>query len=216
MTLLHLLVWLGSYLFGCILWGPIVVKLTKGCAYEVDIFYLFHHGSKNPGATNVGRMTGTKEKIATIFLDAAKGTLAVWLASYVGLPLWAVTISGFMVIMGHAFPIYYILKGYHGGKAVATTLGVFLFLAPKITFFALILYIAIGLVGKKFKLVAWAKFARMSSVRSLTACYFLMLLSIFADGRIEIAKLAGASAILITWLHRENMNRISQGTEPAG
>ncbi|MFA6257591.1 MAG: glycerol-3-phosphate acyltransferase [Candidatus Paceibacterota bacterium] len=214
---LLILWWCVSYALGSFLWGPVVVLWIKHKRKEkVDLFYLFRNGSCSPGATNVGRIVGTKGKIYTILLDATKGAIAVAGAFVFHFPLWAVAISGFLAMAGHAFPSFYILLGYRGGKAVATFLGVFLVIAPKITLVALLTYMLIARYGKKFRSMPLARFGRMSSVRSLTACSIIALLAVKMDGRFEIEILGFSSLIFITFLHLENIARLRAGTESEG
>ena len=85
-------------------------------------------GSGNIGATNVLRSSGRMLGIATLLLDIAKGWVAVWLMARFGSgeALWT-SLAGIVVILGHAFPA--VLK-FQGGKAVASFVGAFLYLAP--------------------------------------------------------------------------------------
>src|SRR4051795_9318474 len=77
------------------------------------------YGSKNPGATNVLRTGRKSAAVLTLFGDAAKGWLAVWLAQrYVP---DAAPYAALAVFLGHLFPVYY---GFAGGKGVATAAGV--------------------------------------------------------------------------------------------
>ncbi|MFA6177735.1 MAG: glycerol-3-phosphate acyltransferase [Candidatus Paceibacterota bacterium] len=214
---LFLLWWWVSYTLGSFLWGPIVVWWFKRKHGEkVSIFYLFRCGSHSPGGTNVGRVAGVggKGKALTILLDATKGAMVVAGALAFHFPLWAVALSGFLAMIGHAFPFFYLLMGHRGGKAVATSLGVFLVIAPKITLVALLCYVLIALYGKKFRSMPLARFCRMSSVRSLTACLIIASLAVIFDGGYEIKILGFSSLIFITFLHLENIARIRAGTEP--
>src|SRR5262245_50081962 len=61
-----------GYLLGALPFGYLVAR-AKG----VNIFEV---GSKNPGSTNVRRVLGHGPGNAVLFLDAAKGALAVALA----------------------------------------------------------------------------------------------------------------------------------------
>jgi len=89
-----------------------------------------HFGSKNPGATNVLRSGNRTAAALTLVGDAAKGTLAVWLARVVvdaqGLPQGLVALAAVAVVVGHIFPLFLHFKG---GKGVATALGALLALS---------------------------------------------------------------------------------------
>src|SRR3954466_13558424 len=109
---------LGGYLIGSIPLG-LLLAMAAG---KGDIRTI---GSGNIGATNVLR-TGSKGlAAATLLLDAAKGAAAVLLAQL----LWpeCVQFAAAGVMIGHLYPLW--LK-FHGGKGVATLLGVLAVLLP--------------------------------------------------------------------------------------
>lgn len=153
-------------------------------------------GSGNIGATNVLR-TGRKGlAAATLLLDAAKGLVAVLIASQIG-QLAAVAAAAGAVI-GHMFPIWLSFKG---GKGVATTLGVMWGLSWPVG------AIACG---------AWLVFAGLFRFSSLAA-----LLSVLAAAAAAWALADARIAVLLTllvplvWIrHHENIRRLLAGTEP--
>ena len=110
---------ISAYLIGSIPWGFLFGKM-KG----IDIR---EHGSKNIGATNTGRVLGTKYAIFTFILDALKGFIpvALFTLKIVDMEhcLLSPMIYGLAAALGHTFPIY--LK-FKGGKSVATGGGIIL------------------------------------------------------------------------------------------
>src|SRR5690606_40645913 len=114
----------GAYLLGSISFAVVVSRLM-GLADPRSF------GSKNPGATNVLRSGNKKAAALTLLGDAAKGWLAVWLASQLvdqfQLSSAVIGLSAVAVFLGHVFPVF--LK-FKGGKGVATALGVMLALEP--------------------------------------------------------------------------------------
>jgi acyl phosphate:glycerol-3-phosphate acyltransferase len=163
------------------------------------------YGSKNPGATNVLR-TGKKAAAAlTLAGDAAKGTLAVLAARYFvpgeGAEL-AAAVAAVAVCLGHMYSAF---LRFHGGKGVATAVGVLL---------GVNLYIAAGAI------VTWvviAVFFRISSFAALVAAAFVPIFSFFLYGMNGIA-LAPAIALtivslLLVWRHRTNIRNLLAGTE---
>ena len=154
-------------------------------------------GSGNIGATNVLR-TGKKwAAAATLICDGLKGAAAVWIAQTY-LPPGGEIIAGLAAILGHVFPIW---LRFRGGKGVATFLGV-----------AIALYWPAGLAVAATWLGA-ALIWRISSLSALVAIalapvYFL----VFGHG--EYAPLAVALAVLIFFMHRENIRRLLRGEEP--
>src|SRR5579862_9235213 len=119
-----------AYLLGSIPFGYLIVRWQKG----VDVRTT---GSGSTGATNVMRNLGVIGFVATFLLDVGKGIFAVLLASHLtssdphwipltGDPRW-IAVASIAAILGHCFPVW--LK-FHGGKGVATGVGVFIALAP--------------------------------------------------------------------------------------
>ena len=83
-------------------------------------------GSGNLGATNAGRVLGWHWFAAVFILDIAKGTLPV-LASHSANDPWLPIAVAAAAVLGHVFTCFH---GFKGGKAVATSLGVLIGLAP--------------------------------------------------------------------------------------
>ena len=93
-------------------------------------------GSKNPGATNAGRVLGVRWGVVVLLLDVAKGFLpTVLLVRHVG--PWVALAGSLFVVLGHMFSPY--LRG-RGGKGVATTLGALLALEPWVALGALVVF----------------------------------------------------------------------------
>ena len=100
-----------SYALGSIPFGLVLTRL----AGTKDLRSI---GSGNIGATNVLR-TGRKDlAIATLLLDALKGTLAVLIGLRYG--AGGGLLAALAVFLGHLFPAW---LGFRGGKGVATFLG---------------------------------------------------------------------------------------------
>src|SRR5437867_9248459 len=111
-----------SYLLGSIPFGYILLRTFRGQDVR-------HTGSGNIGATNVARSSPALG-ILTLLLDALKGATAVAVTRAL-FPdqMMLAAIAALFAILGHIFPVW--LK-FRGGKGVATGLGSFLMLAPKI------------------------------------------------------------------------------------
>lgn len=78
-----------------------------------------HHGSGNPGATNVYRQAGIGWALMVLLLDIGRAVAVALLASTL-LPLWQVPWVGLALILGNRFPCFH---GFRGGKGVANYLG---------------------------------------------------------------------------------------------
>ena len=160
------------------------------------------YGSGNPGATNVLR-TGKKAAAAfTLFGDAAKGWLAVWLAIEYSAPgdqfLLLPAVVAIAVFVGHLFPVFLRFKG---GKGVATALGVLL-----------AFNFMVGLGG----LVTWLVMAlmfRYSSLAALVAALATPLYVYLLGLPNEWVIASGVMSLLLIWRHKSNIQNLLAGTE---
>jgi len=160
-------------------------------------------GSGNIGATNVARVLGKKFGLATLILDGVKGAIMIILARYLFddarfLSIF-LSLVGAIAVLAHAFPIYLHFKG---GKGVATALAVLLAINP-----------IIGLVGC-FSWVIIFAFTRTSAIASLASMLITVGFTFYYNAFAEEILLAIFLATLIFIRHKENINRILQGTEP--
>jgi glycerol-3-phosphate acyltransferase PlsY len=106
-----------AYLLGSIPFGYILVKIFR----KQDIRAT---GSGNIGATNVARSGAKGLAIATLLLDLGKAYLAVKLAQHILPGSYDLAVAAAVAaILGHIFPVW---LRFHGGKGVASALGVFL------------------------------------------------------------------------------------------
>lgn len=160
------------------------------------------YGSRNPGATNVLRTGNKAAAILTLLGDAAKGWLAVWLATRFG-PRFGVGDLGVAgvavaVFLGHLYPVFF---GFKGGKGVATAAGVVLALNPWLA-------LATGVTW-----VIIAGFFRYASLASIVAAVFAAFYSAFGwgfDARLlALVVIAG----FIVYRHRANINNLLAGKE---
>lgn len=141
----YIIVSVIGYILGSIPFGYLLVKTFRGEDIRLS-------GSGNIGATNVARSGAKGLGVATLLLDALKGTLAVWLAAwvttsfhnqylagFVPIPVLRVmSVAGLAAVLGHMFPVW--LK-FRGGKGVATAVGIFIVLVPKALLVALIVFV---------------------------------------------------------------------------
>lgn len=100
--------------------GAIPFSLITGrLAARLDIREV---GDQNPGAWNVMRAAGWRWGAVALLLDYLKGAIPVGYAFfYLGMTGWEIVPVAISPILGHAFSPF--LK-FNGGKAVATTFGV--------------------------------------------------------------------------------------------
>lgn len=187
---MNLLIYVAAYLFGSIPTALIVGKLF----FKIDIR---DHGSNNPGATNTLRVLGKRAAILVLVIDAGKGILAA------ALPLLLHTDSnplfaGLIAVIGHCFPIF---AGFRGGKAIATTAGVLLFVNPWMFLTAYITFFAVIFISK------YVFFG------SLSVGLVMLVYSFFEEGwKHEI--IFFLFILLLIYLHRSNIRNFMAGIEP--
>lgn len=204
----YIIVALVSYLLGSIPFGYILVKLFL----KQDIRAI---GSGNIGATNVARSGAKGLAIATLFLDAAKGFLAVVLTKaiffYAGAhdAQWALTVAAFAglcAVLGHMFPAW---LRFRGGKGVATAVGAFAVLAPAALGIALLVFI---LTTALTRLVSLGSI--LASLVFAVVAYFHPPEEFMHYGdRTVFCGLVWALSLLIILKHHENIRRLIAGTE---
>lgn len=82
------------------------------------------YGDHNPGATNVLRAGGYAPFVVSLLLDISKGALPVGFAySILGIQDWGIVPIALAPPIGHAFSPF---LNWKGGKAIATTFGVWI------------------------------------------------------------------------------------------
>jgi len=182
-----------AYFLGAIPFGFLLVRLTTGKDVRAS-------GSGNIGATNVLRTTGRAAGVATLLLDIAKGFFAVWLAAKMtGDDPWWTSLAALAVMAGHAFPVF--LK-FHGGKAVASFIGAFLYLTPLPLAAVLVLFVIT---------VAATRAISAGSIMAAGTFPLGVWLILHPPAPVLMASLiAGA---FIVYRHKSNMERLRAGTE---
>ena len=189
-----------AYILGSVPNALWIGKVFKG----IDIR---EHGSKNTGSTNAARVLGAKLGILTLIIDISKGAIPVALSLFMkadllenitGISNLDFIMIGIFAIVGHSFSIFMKFKG---GKAVATTVGVFTVLVPKALLLAAVVFFVI------FALT------RYVSVSSITAAISLPIFIFFLYGDIPYTVFGGIITILIIVKHKSNIQRLLNGTE---
>ena len=179
------------FLLGSVPFGYVIGKL-KG----VDVR---NYGSGNIGATNVSRVLGKKYGALVLLLDALKGALPVLAVKLSGLPEEYQVLAGLFAVLGHCFSPFMKFKG---GKGVATGLGAFLVISPKVTLLALFVFLLVFLL------------TRYVSLSSITAALSYPLLYKFLEGESELSFiLVSLTAAVIVVKHYSNIVRLLKGEE---
>ncbi|MSR29319.1 MAG: glycerol-3-phosphate 1-O-acyltransferase [Phycisphaerales bacterium] len=209
------MVWIaGAFVAGSIPFGMII-----GRAHGIDICAL---GSKNIGATNVGRVLGRRWGMVCFALDAFKGAAPVAALILLASPTAAnarestlIPLVGAAAILGH---IYSPWVGFKGGKGVATSFGALLAMWPTMTFAALGALVVWLIVVKASRFISLASMVAAASLPILYAAFALWPIDegawsrLLSSGPLLVATLA--LAVLVLWKHRANIARLRAGTEP--
>jgi acyl-phosphate glycerol 3-phosphate acyltransferase len=189
-----------AYLLGSIPNALWIGKVFKG----IDVR---EHGSKNTGSTNAARVLGAKLGILTLLLDIGKGALptaaalflhADMLEKLTGISNIDAIFIGIFAIIGHSFSVFMKFKG---GKAVATTVGVFTVIVPKAILVAAIVFFVVFAVS------------RYVSLSSITAAVSLPIAIYIFYKNIPLTVFGIVIAVLIIVKHKSNIERIKNGTE---
>jgi len=176
--------------------GSVPVGYILGARAGIDVRKA---GSGNIGATNVARVIGKRQGIATLIADALKGFIPVFIAGHLSLGSRAMALAGAAAFLGHLYPVF---LGFHGGKGVATALGVFLGLAPLTTLFLIIIFAAAMLATRIVSL--------SSMIAAAAAPIMLWVFSYPPD----VIGTGAFLAFMIVWRHRANIKRLAEGAEP--
>lgn len=156
-------------------------------------------GSKNLGASNTMALLGWKAGIIVGLHDILKAVLVVLVARYFYGDLFAIgEVAGVSCILGHIFPFY---LNFKGGKGFASYVGMTLALNWK---FALVLILLIILVVLITDYIVAGTFSTMVLVP--------IYLGIVNQSVLIFAIVSIASIVMI-FKHKENIIRISNGTE---
>ena len=184
-----------SYIVGSVPWGYMVLQWRRG----VDVR---DYGSGRTGMTNVLRTGGGKFAAAVLLLDFGKGVLVVLLARQNIDAIAGEVVAGLAVLAGHNWPVF---LGFRGGRGIAPGFGGLMMMAP----------IAAGIGFSSFiPIILISRYLSLGSVLGLLvtclATLGLVLAGVYSSGYIVYAFLGSA---VIIWQHRDNIQRIRNGTE---
>ncbi len=185
-----------AYFMGSLPNGVVIGKRVKG----IDIR---DHGSGNSGATNAYRVLGPKYGIMVLVADVLKGFIPVMLADMAGIRGITLILIGIVAIVGHSLSLF---LNFKGGKGVATSLGVFLYLIP---------YVMLVVVAA-FILVVYT--TRYISLASIVGAALLPILTLFMPIREGIDRpsifiISLLMGLFVIYRHRTNITRLLNGTE---
>ncbi|MGH8282804.1 MAG: glycerol-3-phosphate 1-O-acyltransferase PlsY [Gammaproteobacteria bacterium] len=187
-----------SYLLGSLIGSLIVGKLVGG----VDIRT---QGSGNAGSTNALRTQGKRFALWVMLIDTGKGVLAAGVVPHLfaanhllGIG-WSAAVCGAAAMLGHVFPVFF---RFHGGKGMATFLGVLLMLSWPALIVALIVW---GLV------LVLSGYVGLATILA-AGCVPVYAVIVLGDG-VPLFWFGLTMALFILYTHRSNIRRLLSGTE---
>ena len=210
---------LCSYFIGNVNFALIISKLK-----HKDIRKM---GSGNPGTLNMSRNLGIKIGVLTLVLDVLKGALPA-LAGYLVFKKYyfeatsfcvadfALYLCGLCVIIGHIFPVF---LGFHGGKGIASTMGVIIVCTAVHGWWVII---AVFSIAAAIAFIYYTEFGGMGSFIAITPSLIFSALFLFGKYGLNNAEtpylLAADACIFLffffTWFaHRKNIYNMLNGTE---
>jgi acyl phosphate:glycerol-3-phosphate acyltransferase len=186
---------LMAYLLGSISFGVLASRLFRLPDPRT-------YGSRNPGATNVLRSGKKAAALLTLVGDTGKGWLSVALARYLA-PQWGISDAGVAVValavfLGHLFPVF---LRFHGGKGVATALGVLLGFNPWMGLAAAATWLMVAAV--------W----RISSLSALAAAVLAPVYALYFLGWEASSMVVFIMSLLLVWRHKSNISALMAGKE---
>jgi acyl phosphate:glycerol-3-phosphate acyltransferase len=185
----------------CFLIGAIPFAKVAMLGTGIDITKT---GSKNPGFNNVLRVCrefGIRSKnpraIFALVGDIAKAYVALTLFAH-GQPSNVQWVMGIAAVIGHCWNPF---LGWNGGKGVATTSGMLLYLVDWHLMLCLVLYPVLRMFGRR---MGWKQEGAISSMTTMTVLSTLVLIF----NGVESGLFAYATLAIVVVRHRSNIREI--------
>lgn len=189
-TFTELLLILAAYLLGSV---SSAVMLCRAYGFDDPR----SQGSGNPGTTNMLRTTNKTLAILTLLGDTLKGFLPIWVAFHLGYTPSIIGLVGLAAVVGHLYPVFF---QFHGGKGVATTLGVCLGINPLLGLVQILCWLAIALPFHISSLGALVTALVTPALTYWLAPEYLLITSVLA--------------LIMVYRHRRNLYNLLHGSEP--
>lgn len=166
------------------------------------------YGDGNPGGTNVLRAGGRGLGLLAIILDMLKGAIPVSLAHYVfKVDSWPLIPVVLAPILGHAFSP---LLGWRGGKALASTLGVWA--ALTVPFGPFVMGGSVFVFNKLLNTSGWAVMAALLALLGFLLAPALHWRSpgLTAGLTLPLFVAWAGTVAIIAWTHRADLRQRPQ------
>ena len=180
---------------------------VNGAIITARVFYhkdIREYGSGNPGLTNFYRVFGKGGALLVVAIDAFKTIAPLffggWLfGHFFGMPLFGRAISGFFVMLGHCFPVYY---GFKGGKGVMAAGAIYIILDWRIAIIGWGVFILLTILTRYVSLGAM-----------IGSAVFPPALLIFGIGGLYEFTAVAICVVLLIARHKANIGRLIRGEE---
>ena len=184
-----------SYLVGSLSWGYMLLRWRTG----VDVR---NFGSGRTGMSNVLRTGGGKAAAVVFALDVAKGLVVVAVARLVADTHVAEVVAALTALVGHNWPVF---LGFRGGRGILTALGGLTMMTP----------VPAGVATATFLVTALgSRYISLGSIVGVLAgAASLVGLALAGWYSITYMYFAGGAAAMIIWQHRDNIQRLINGSE---
>jgi glycerol-3-phosphate acyltransferase PlsY len=179
----------SAYLVGSIPTGYLIARMY-------GIQDIREHGSGTIGATNVARVLGAHFFPVIFLIDLLKAFLFLRLLLWAGASSNVIMLSAAALIAGN---IYSLFLRFHGGKGVATMVGVFLALNPGVVIYLLVVWSVILLLTKKV------------GIASVVGLLFLPFVSVFANSSLPLVMLSCVTSLLCLIAHKDHLSSLLSG-----
>ncbi len=156
-------------------------------------------GSRNPGATNVLRLSGKKYAAIVLLADMLKGLFPVVLAQIFNAEPITVSFTCLAAVLGHMYPVFF---GFHGGKGVATAMGALV---------GLHFLFGVAVIATWLLVANFTRYASLASIISMALAPLYVLLIV---GRLDVFPPIFFITLFILYQHRNNITRLIDKEEP--
>ena len=191
LTLASFSVLLSAYLIGSI---PVGVLVGKAFGFDPRAV-----GSHNIGMTNVGRAGGRLAAALTFVGDVLKGLVPILIGQWLQVTEGGLALIALATLVG---AVYSVFLGFSGGRGVAAALGIWLGLAPAVALVLLVVFLVV------------LALSRIVSLASVSAALALPI-AVALCSQEQFFLISLAMTALVVWRHRENIERLAAGREPA-
>ena len=172
---------LVGYLLGAVPFAHLAGRLRG-----VD---MFQTGSTRAGAANLFWNVGRRIGLVVLFADAAKGSLAIFIAGLMGISGPLLLLAGGAAVLGHWKSVF---TGFRGGDGMAVLIGVSLTMIPLLAFVS-------GMTGLVFAIITIKSTFRSAFGMAVSFTVMLGLSQFleFFQGEQELAVALSLLAVLV-------------------